>query len=193
MFQNLHYYFTHPSKVLHCFPLAVVQAGSYIARTGNLRKYLKLYKQNRAQLQSKLPDQTDDKYAWSIYTTWDISFRSLGSLATRFLQICSFLHHEGILEAIFSNAATYEHDPLGPTEEQIKEPREFLRNFLQGDGAWNDLNFTKITAEIRGYSLIDQDPNTNLFSIHPLVHDWSRKTIIHTTSTRQFSAAILAM
>ncbi|KAJ7289060.1 hypothetical protein C8J57DRAFT_1459170 [Mycena rebaudengoi] len=121
-------------KALYCFPLAVVQAGSFIARTGTLRKYLALYKQNCAKLLSMLPPQSHDKYAWLVYTTWDISFR-----------------------------------------------------------IWDELEFAEMIAEIRGYSLINQDPNTNLFSIHPLVHDWSSKTITDTTSTQQCCAAILAV
>ncbi|KAJ7289410.1 P-loop containing nucleoside triphosphate hydrolase protein [Mycena rebaudengoi] len=180
-------------KALYCFPLAVVQAGSFIARTGTLRKYLALYKQNRAKLLSMLPSQSHDEYAWSVYTTWDISFKCLGPLAARFLQICSFLHHEGISEAIFSNAATYKKAFLGPTEEEIQEPRQFLDNLLTQSRTWDELQFAEIIAEIRGYSLINQDPNTNLFSIHPMVHEWSSKTITDTTSTRQCCAAMLAM
>ncbi|KAJ7251999.1 P-loop containing nucleoside triphosphate hydrolase protein [Mycena rebaudengoi] len=180
-------------KALYCFPLAVVQAGAFIARTGTLRKYLTMFEQNCAQLLSRVPSQSHNRYSWSVYTTWDISFKCLDPLAAKLLQICSFLHHEGISEAIFSSAAAYEHDSLGPTEEQIKEPLEFLNHFVTQAGSWDDLHFTDITAEIKGYSLINQDPNTNLFSIHPLVHDWSRKTITDNDSTRECSAAILAM
>ncbi|KAJ7289415.1 P-loop containing nucleoside triphosphate hydrolase protein, partial [Mycena rebaudengoi] len=180
-------------KALYCFPLAVVQAGSFIARTGTLRKYLALYKQNRAKLLSMLPSQSHDKYAWSVYTTWDISFKCLGPLAARFLQICSFLHHESISEAIFSNAATYKETLWGPTEEEIQEPQQFLDNLLTQSRTWDELGFAEIIAEIRGYSLINQDPNTNLLSIHPMVHDWSSKTITDTTSTQQCCGAILAM
>ncbi|KAJ7277393.1 P-loop containing nucleoside triphosphate hydrolase protein [Mycena rebaudengoi] len=180
-------------KALYCFPLAVVQAGAFIATTGTLRKYLTMFEQNCAQLLSRIPSQSHDKYAWSVYTTWDISFKCLGPVAAQFFQICSFLHHEGISETIFSNAATYKHDPLGPTEEQIEEPQRFLNNFLTQAGSWDDLRFTDVTSEIKGYSLMGQDPNTNLFSIHPLVHDWSRKTITDTNSTQQCSAALLAM
>ncbi|KAJ7252013.1 hypothetical protein C8J57DRAFT_1665616 [Mycena rebaudengoi] len=189
----LAYNFPHLPKALYCFPLAVVQAGAFIARTGTLRKYLAVFEQNCAQLLSRVPSQSHDRYAQSVYTTWDISFKCLGPVAAKFLQICSFLHHEGISEAIFSSAAAYEHDSLGPTEEQIEEPLEFLNYFVTQAGSWDDLHFIDITAEIKGHSLINQDPNTNLFSIHPLVHDWSRKTIMDPTSIQECSAAILAM
>ncbi|KAJ7272249.1 P-loop containing nucleoside triphosphate hydrolase protein [Mycena rebaudengoi] len=180
-------------KTLYFFPLAIVQAGAYIAKTRKLRKYLTVYEQNHAELLSRLPDQPLDKYAWSVYTTWDISFKCLEPLAAKFLQICSFLHHEGISEAIFSSAATHKRGPLGPTEQQMREPHEFLNNFLTQAGTWDELHFTDMTMEIQGYSLINEDPNTNLLSIHPLVHYWSRKTITDTNSTQQCAATILAM
>jgi hypothetical protein len=103
------------------------------------------------------------------------------------------LHHEGISEAIFSSAAIYKQESLGPTEEQMKEPHEFLNNFWTQSGSWDEVYFTDMTVELQGYSLINQDANTNLFSIHPLVYDWSRKTIEDTASTQECSAAILAM
>ncbi|KAJ7238927.1 P-loop containing nucleoside triphosphate hydrolase protein, partial [Mycena rebaudengoi] len=159
-------------KVLHCFPLAVVQAGAYILKTKSLRRYISLYEQNHAHLLSKVPSQSHDKYAWSVYTTWDISFKCLSKPAARFLQLCSFLHHEGISEAIFSNAAIYFPYTLGPTDEQAKEPRAFLGNFLTAAGTWDTLSFAEMAAEIEEYSLINQDIHTGLFSIHPLVHSW---------------------
>jgi hypothetical protein len=110
-----------------------------------------------------------------VYTTWDISFQCLSKPAATFLQLCSFFHHEGISEAIFSNAASCVHDELEFTPEALKKPRAFLRNFLTDSGAWDGVTFAEVTAEILGYSLINQDPQTDLFSIHPLVHDWSQK------------------
>ncbi|KAJ7278555.1 hypothetical protein C8J57DRAFT_1577315, partial [Mycena rebaudengoi] len=157
------------SRYLFLRSWAIVQAGAYIAKTRKLRNYLALYKQNHAGLLSRLPDQSHDKYAWSVYTTWDISFKCLGPLAAKFLQLCSFLHHEGISEAIFSSAAIYKQESLGPTEEQMKEPHEFLNNFWTQSGSWDEVYFTDMTVELQGYSLINQDANTNLFSIHPLV------------------------
>ncbi|KAJ7260185.1 P-loop containing nucleoside triphosphate hydrolase protein [Mycena rebaudengoi] len=155
-------------KVLHCFPLAVVQAGAYILKRGALRRYLALYEQNQARLLGEVPAQSHDKYAWFMYTTWDISFKCLSKLATRFLQLCSFLHHEGISEAIFSKAAIYTPYILGPTLEQVKEPQEFLSQFCTSAGMWDTLSFADMVSEIQEYSLINQDPNTSFFSIHPL-------------------------
>ncbi|KAJ7260182.1 hypothetical protein C8J57DRAFT_1637846 [Mycena rebaudengoi] len=180
-------------QVLHCFPLAVVQAGAYILKRGALRRYLALYEQNQARLLSEVPAQSHDKYAWPVYTTWDISFKCLRKLATRFLQLCSFLHHEGISEAICSKAAIYTPYILGPTLEQVKDPQEFLSQFCTSAGMWDTLSFADMASELQEYSLINQDPNTSLFSIHPLVHGWSRNTVSDLDATRGCTAALLAM
>ncbi|KAJ7254258.1 hypothetical protein C8J57DRAFT_1658415, partial [Mycena rebaudengoi] len=164
-------------KVLHYFPLAVVQAGAYISKTGSLRQYLAVFEQNSSRLLSEIPVQSHDKYAWSVYTTWDISFKCLSKQAARFLQLCSFFHHEGISEAIFSNAALYSPELLRPTEEQTKEPQAFLSHFLTAAGMWDTLGFADMAAEVKEYSLINQDPNTGIFSMHPLVHSWSRNAV----------------
>ncbi|KAJ7244023.1 hypothetical protein C8J57DRAFT_1725814 [Mycena rebaudengoi] len=181
-------------KVLYCFPLAVVQAGAYISKTGGaLRRYLALYEHNHIRLLSEVPVQSHDKYALSVYTTWDISFRCLNKPAARFLQLCSFFHHEGISEGIFSKAAIFIPHPLLPTQEQVKEPQEFLGQFLTTAGMWDTLSFSEMAAELQGYSLINQNTNTGLFSIHPLVHSWSRNTVLSMGSTRECAAALLAM
>ncbi|KAJ7244001.1 hypothetical protein C8J57DRAFT_1725803 [Mycena rebaudengoi] len=181
-------------KVLYCFPLAVVQAGAYISKSrGALRRYLALYEHNHTRLLSEVPVQSHDKYALSVYTTWDISFKCLNKPAAQFLQLCSFFHHEGISEGIFSNAAIIIPGPLWPTQEQVKEPQEYLGQFFTPAGMWDTLSFSEMAAELQGYSLINQDPNTGLFSIHPLVHSWSRNTVFSMDSTRECAAALLAM
>jgi hypothetical protein len=49
----------------------------------------------------------------------------------------------------------------------MKEPRKFLNEFLTQAGTWDEVHFTDVTTEIMGYSLINRDPNTSLFSITP--------------------------
>ncbi|KAJ7087440.1 hypothetical protein C8R44DRAFT_580543, partial [Mycena epipterygia] len=88
-------------KVLHYLPLAIIQAGAFISKSGDVDNYLALYEQNRAQLLSQKPAQSHDNYAWTVYTTWQISFDQLSPPAATFLQLCSLLHHQGISEQIF--------------------------------------------------------------------------------------------
>ncbi|KAJ7464144.1 P-loop containing nucleoside triphosphate hydrolase protein, partial [Mycena latifolia] len=92
---------------LHCLPLAVAQAGAYISSSRALQKYLDLYESTaeRIQLLNKRPPQSD--YEWSVYTTWQMSFEKVSSQARELLQHCSFIHHDGITEELFQQAASY--------------------------------------------------------------------------------------
>ncbi|KAJ7480594.1 P-loop containing nucleoside triphosphate hydrolase protein, partial [Mycena latifolia] len=162
------------SNMLWYLPLAIVQAGAFILKSGSLNRYLALYKKNKEQLLREKPAQSHDVYAWTVYTTWQISFNQLSQPAAMLLQICSFLHHESISEAIFSNASQYQFPTYGPSKEELQIPLEFLSQFLAIDGTWDSLCFLTLTNELQAYSLISFDVERNVFSIHPLVHTWSR-------------------
>ncbi|KAJ7121115.1 P-loop containing nucleoside triphosphate hydrolase protein, partial [Mycena epipterygia] len=179
--------------VLWYLPLAIIQAGAFIAKSGSLNSYLALYKQNQAQLLSEKPTQSHDDYAWTVYTTWQMSFDQLSQAAATLLQLSSFLHHQGISEQIFSNASKYKLDTTGPSEEDLQQPLEFLSQFLGSTGLWESLQFMDLTNELRAYSLIDFNSETSLFSIHPLVHDWSKSTVTDKKAYHYCMVAILGM
>ncbi|KAJ7437600.1 P-loop containing nucleoside triphosphate hydrolase protein, partial [Mycena galericulata] len=159
-------------QALHYLPLAIVQAGAYISKSQDLDSYLTLYTKNQAWLLSDKPAQSHDQYAWTVYTTWQMSFNQLKPLAATFLQLCSFLYHQGISQEIFSYASKYRYSGL--FKEELKEPLEFLSQFLGPTGEWDSLQFLHVTNEVQAYSLISFDAEKKLFSIHPLVHAWSQ-------------------
>ncbi|KAF8068572.1 P-loop containing nucleoside triphosphate hydrolase protein, partial [Lyophyllum atratum] len=157
---------------LGCLPLAVVQAGAYITKTGNLSSYLELYKRNRVELWKKEPGQKHDDYRWTVHTTWQMSVDLLQPVAATFLRICSFLHHDGLSEEMFeaSSAAVRSSSEW----EELVPLADFLSNFLAPDGNWDPYLFQEMVADVRSYSLIDFDDVNMVFSIHPLVHTWMR-------------------
>ncbi|KAJ7840619.1 P-loop containing nucleoside triphosphate hydrolase protein, partial [Mycena leptocephala] len=159
-------------KELCYLPLAIVQAGAFILQSGALDSYLDIYMKNRAQLLSEKPAQSHDNYAQTVYTTWQMSFDKLSPPAAKFLQLCSFLHRDGISEDIFSRAAAYR---------------------FPSYGEWNTLHFLKVTNEIKAYSLMSFDPERKMFSIHPLVHSWSQTTIQDHNSYHSIMASIMGM
>ncbi|KAJ7315296.1 P-loop containing nucleoside triphosphate hydrolase protein, partial [Mycena albidolilacea] len=163
-------------KALYYFPLAIVQAGSFISKSQDLDGYLTLYTKNQARLLSEMPAQTHDHYARTVYTTWQMSFDRLTQPAAMFLQYCSFLHHNGISEKIFSYASRYTFPSDRPSKEDLQEPLEFLSHFVGPSGEWDSLQFSNMTNEVQAYSLISIDAEKKLFSIHPLVHAWSQTT-----------------
>ncbi|KAJ7657078.1 P-loop containing nucleoside triphosphate hydrolase protein [Mycena rosella] len=182
-------------KALWYLPLAIIQAGAFISKSGLLDKYLDLYKKNQAKLLREKPTQSHADYAWTVYTTWQISFDQLSQLAKTLLQLWSFLHHEGITEDLFSHAATYKTEwyPQGPSDEELQEPLEFLSQFLGPDHVWDALRFIEIRTEIRSYSLVNFDPNKKTFSVHPLVHSWTQTTLIDPQSYHHSMVAIVGM
>ncbi|KAJ7904121.1 hypothetical protein B0H13DRAFT_2274711 [Mycena leptocephala] len=156
-----------------------------------LDSYLDIYMKNRAQLLSEKPAQSHDNYAWTVYTTWQMSFDKLSPLAAMFLQLCSFLHWDGISEEIFSRAARYRFQMAIPSREELQKPLQFLAHFLEPAGGWDTLRFLKVTNEIKAYSLMTFDPERKMFAIHPLVHSWSQITITDQQSYHPIMAAIM--
>ncbi|KAJ7806675.1 hypothetical protein B0H13DRAFT_2485296 [Mycena leptocephala] len=171
----------------------IVKAGAFILQSGALDSYLNIYMKNRTQLLREKPAQSHDNYAWTVYTTWQMSFDQLSPLAAMFLQLCSFLHRDGISEEIFSRAGTYRFRQVIPSREVLEKPLEFLAQFLGPAGEWDTLHFVKVTNEIKAYSLMMFDPNRKMFSIHPLVHSWSQTTITDQQSYHFIMAAIMGM
>ncbi|KAJ7073847.1 P-loop containing nucleoside triphosphate hydrolase protein [Mycena amicta] len=172
------------AKELHCFPLAIIQAGAFIGKSPHLRenisKYIQLYQKNKAALLSEKPVQSSADYDGTVYTTWKMSFAQLSQvepLAAQFLQLCSFIHWEGITEDIFQRASMYKigDGPLDPTVDILESSLEFLSRFKNTDMTWNSLIFEQMASHISGYSLMTW--NNGGYYIHPLVHQWSRTTI----------------
>ncbi|KAJ6468167.1 hypothetical protein DFH09DRAFT_506627 [Mycena vulgaris] len=180
-------------KALYHLPLAIIQAGAFISESGALDGYLALYVENQDQLLSEKPAQSHDAYAWTVYTTWNISFQKLSKPAATILQLCSFLHHNGISEEIFSRASLYDVPLPGPLEEELQKPLEFLLQFLGPMNTWDSLRFLKVMNEIKAYSLVNFDPEGKLYSIHPLVHNWSRSTLADQDQYHDWMVAIIGM
>ncbi|KAJ7678381.1 hypothetical protein B0H17DRAFT_109612 [Mycena rosella] len=180
-------------KELCYFPLAIIQAGAFIAKSGALNSYLAYYSANRVRLLSENPAQTHDDYGSTVYTTWQISFKELTAPAATLLQLCSFLHHQGISEQIFSHASMYTFSADGPSKEELKGPLEILSHFTDTTGVWDSLQFMGLINELIGYSLINFDPVTKMFSIHPLVHKWSQSTVIDQRGYHSHMVAIVGM
>ncbi|KAJ6587311.1 hypothetical protein B0H10DRAFT_2094124 [Mycena sp. CBHHK59/15] len=143
------------------FPLAVAQAGAYISSSRALQKYLDLYESTtkRIQLLNQRPLQSDFE-----------CLEQLSPRAVELLQLCSFLHHDGITEEIFQNAASYQINADGPTETELSEPLEFLAGFGETLlNKWDSLKFIPLTNELASRNIT--------FSIHPLVHEWCRTIV----------------
>ncbi|KAF7357236.1 FabD/lysophospholipase-like protein [Mycena sanguinolenta] len=200
-------------KELAYLPLAIIQAGAFILESRSLGTFLSVYQKDRTKLLKRKPGQGHDDYAWTVYTTWQMSFDKLRKPAATFLLLCSFLHRDGITEEIFSRAAAYMirkaqskprrlHKPkpksmgvISPDspQSQIPNARDFLGQFVEQTGKWDSFRFLELTNQIKEYSLINFDENQNSFSIHPLVHSWSRMILENPEAYAQCMNNILGM
>ena len=178
----------------------MVQAGAYIFQSKcSLNRYLEVYRERRDALSGEHGDnvQMVGDHRWMVHTILEISFKRLSRQSTTFLQLCAFLHHDGISERIFQkaacNIATYE--PWFPATAQesdaISKVYDFLGMFRALDSPWDGRKFLRMIAEIRSHSLIDFDSANEMYSIHPLVHAWIRTTISNEEATRSTLAWIL--
>ncbi|KAJ7716536.1 hypothetical protein B0H16DRAFT_456748 [Mycena metata] len=184
---------TEIAKSLHHLPLAIVQAGTFISKSQDLDGFLALYRKNQAQLLSEKPARSHDQYAWTVYTTWQMSFDQLTPPAAVFLQHCAFLHYDGISEEIFRYASKYTFTSGGLSKDELQEPLEFLSHFLGPTGEWDSWRFLAATNEIQAYSLISFDTEKKLFSIHPLVHAWGQATVDNPKRYMSTMGTILGM
>src|ERR1700722_8394909 len=184
------------------FALAIVQAGAYISKSEcGLGRYLEMYRERRGTLLEEYRTQVQkiDDYERTVYTTWLISFEQLSQQAATFFKICAFLHHDGISEAIFQNAAcnlaNYVPDLPATNEElvSLSAAKDFMNWFRTTEGLWDTQKFLNIIIEIRSYSLIDFDPENCVYSIHPLVHAWTLTIIADGALTRTCTQYILSM
>ena len=112
-------------KELFCFPLAIDQAGAYIASGATtIGDYLAKYSEHQKTLLSHSEFTGASKYNKTVYETWELSYKEIeqraksddsckanaANSAVLLLELFPFFHHEGISEEIFSYAALPEDD-----------------------------------------------------------------------------------
>ncbi|KAJ7884983.1 hypothetical protein B0H13DRAFT_2277916 [Mycena leptocephala] len=104
-------------------------------------------------------------------------------------EICSSLHHKGILEQMFEKAAMSQKE-LDDSELQ-KKVTQFLTELGKRAGIWDSGVFHEVIGELESYSLIERDGQDDSYHIHPLVQHWSGTTI--GTSRHLLQKCVLAM
>jgi tetratricopeptide (TPR) repeat protein len=141
------------TKEVGGLPLALDQAGAYLAATGtSLEEYQRIYYAHRQTLlqerRSLVADHPD-----AVATTWSLSFQRVqekNAAATDLLRLCAFLAADGIPEEVFTQGASY----LGPLLEHASAD-PFL--------------FNQAIEALRAYSLLSRDPRTQTLAVHRLV------------------------
>ena len=126
---------------LFCIPLAIDQAGAFIAYGDiDIRDYLDEYSQYREKLLSYPAFKGASRYNRTVYGTWELSFEEIEKRAQSddsqgaevaksamfLLGIFAFFHFDGISDEIFSYAATQEHEEYRDNEQRSVLPLQAL-------------------------------------------------------------------
>ena len=192
---------------LGCIPLAVDQAGAYIeAGRCSIHKYLQQFTIHRQTLMTDVTFRGASNYDQTVYGTWDLSFKEIKKRASGqssaedahaahaailILQICAFYHHSNICKDIFKSAAeeSGEHMADGEVVEKLPQALPLLDRTLlalDNDGHWDEFIFGQGIAVLLSFSLMKRDQSSEMLSVHPLVHCWSREQISKSEQQRMY-------
>ncbi|KNZ71999.1 Nephrocystin-3, partial [Termitomyces sp. J132] len=169
---------------LGCLALAIVQTGGYLNYNRHVKfyQYLENYKQNKSRYLGQVKTYNMDSYALSVFATWDLSYQKLDRKAKQVLMLCSVLHYAKVPIEIFKrawNAVTQSF------ELDLQEIKEALELFVDKDGNWNDNSLEEALVTLRSYSLVEiTGEDSALLNIHPLVHEWSYKSLSREKQTK---------
>ena len=177
-------------KELFCLPLAVDQAGAFIASgTIHIEDYLAKYSQHRDKLFSHTQCAGSSKYNRTVYGTWELSYKEIqfradlddlckaqaAQSALLLLTLFPFFHHEGISEEIFSYAAVHKDEripkPGLPLASSIMDRRLLPLNEA---GTWDNFMFREGLSVLLSFCLIKKGPTDGTYGMHPLVHAWGK-------------------
>lgn len=165
------------SEELNGLPLALDQAGAYIATTScTLEEYLSLYQVRRQEL-LHLRGSSDQSYPASVATTWSLSFekvRQANPAAAELLNFCAFLASDAIPEELLTAGAAYLGDILTPV----------AMHPLQLDQAYKD---------VLRFSLLQREPEAHTLTIHRLVQAVIQDNMISSERTRWCKQTIQAL
>ncbi|KIK03908.1 hypothetical protein K443DRAFT_94159 [Laccaria amethystina LaAM-08-1] len=177
-------------KELFCLPLAIDQAGAYIASGATtIGNYLAKYSDHRKTLLSHSEFTGASKYNRSVYGTLELSYKEIQKRAESddpykangahsamlLLELFPFFHHEGITEEIFSYAALQKIQKTSNLELPLASSmldRRLLS--LNNAGTWDSLLFGEGIRVLLFFSLIKKVQSDCVYAMHPLVHTWGR-------------------
>ena len=194
---------------LGCIPLAVDQAGAYIAAGKcDIKRYLRQFSLHRQTLMSDTTFMGASNYNQNVYGTWDLSFKEIekrsgeqskdaeaAQAAILILQICALYHYSNISEDIFQSAAeqSREHVVNSQVAKQLPQAISSLDHTLlalDNDGHWDDFIFGQGIGVLVSFSLIKRGQSSEML----LVHCWSRERMLRSEQERiyQIGSTILS-
>lgn len=162
------------TKVLGYLPLAIDQAGGYLANSDSpLADFFPTYSYHAKSVLSALPSDGFLGYKHSALTTWEMSFERLLVLsrkAASLLQILGFVNNSDICEPLYNTS-------------NLAKKTSTLPYFMGASSEWSlqdGYNFNEIFTILWKLCLIRRNgrtPATHIYDIHPVVHVWIRERL----------------
>lgn len=182
-------------KELCCHALAVDQAGAVIASGFcSIHDYLQVYRNRTKELLEFPIFKAASNYDKAVFSTWDMSFNAIerkaqgsdareaaaATTAILLLRILSMFHHENIMREIFARCSSSEPWSTYPedTEGELRNTSQYLPSSLLGlddGGNWDTFNFSEGIRILSSVSFIKSNAMGSAYSVHPLVHFWTRE------------------
>lgn len=181
-------------------PLALVQAGSYIARTGKRwNEYRRTYEENRAELMDQRAHHQRVAGCSSVYTTFDISYNALPLQARHVLHFLSFFSRlnfplEMIREAAQDGFRYESHYYLDRGSEFQLGVNKLKELFYNANGEWNETHLDSIIVTLRSYSFITvtQATPSSVLEMHSLIQSWAQDRLL-TEQVNTYVAAVIRL
>jgi hypothetical protein len=178
------------ASLLRSHPLALIQAGSYVARGHcTLAEYPQVYVQQRKRLLAFRPNQARSRYQ-DVYATFEASAEILQSSRTELsgdaLQLLPVLAICGpsrlplpLFEAAWRSAQTISPSKAGTGDADRLTPWHVSRlpSFIQIDtDIWDSFRLIEAIHLLKSFSLVSTDTYNGFLSVsmHPLIHAWAR-------------------
>ena len=181
-------------NVLGNLPLAIDQAGAYMASGGvimSFTAFLKQYDRKKAEIMSATPgfwkyksikNESVKSSNLSIFTTWTLSLERLGSdpidraKKIHFLTLMAFLDPNRISKVLFESHAKYRKQC--PTCRTGNDWMEIFGS-QEPKTSFDIETFRKVVIEMSNLSLIrhvtvDDAGDSLALSLHPLIRDWAK-------------------
>jgi tetratricopeptide (TPR) repeat protein len=190
-------------KELSCLALAVDQAGAVIASGFcGVQDYLERYKTRGKELLAFPSFKGASNYDKAVFNTWDVSFQAMklksrasdaseakaAKNAILLLQTFAIFHYENIMEEIFRRCAEEPRMQGYSKEEDLNGELRSTSKYLplpllqfNNDGRWELFDFRDGIRMLLSFSLIKLDASGSIYSVHPLVHFWTRERMSKAT------------
>jgi tetratricopeptide (TPR) repeat protein len=155
------------AKALGYLPLALEQAAAYIQKTGtDFKKYLASFNNQGLKLLNKqgpILGNPQEQQKRTVATTWAVNFMDVekhSPASAQILRLSAFLAPDMIPLELLERGGRELGEPLAPQLARVKDDPLAMDELLQ---------------PLVDYSLVHRNPETNSYSIHPLVQEVMRE------------------